>query len=104
MPGLPLCDEFNNDDKVFAFLISTLAGGVGLNLTGASPCHMARSAQPSQPPIKSSSLVRSSMADRVDVTQRLTDPNWNPSHDAQAQDRAYRWYISRRSFNERSLI
>ena len=32
---LALCDKFNNDPKIFAFLISTKAGGVGLNLTGA---------------------------------------------------------------------
>lgn len=34
---LALCDSFNdpNGDK-FIFLISTLAGGVGLNLTGAN--------------------------------------------------------------------
>jgi hypothetical protein len=29
-------DEFNNDPDVFAFLISTRAGGVGLNLTSAN--------------------------------------------------------------------
>ena len=33
---MPLIDEFNNDPTVFAFLISTLAGGTGLNLTGAN--------------------------------------------------------------------
>lgn len=29
-----LVDEFQNDPDVFLFLISTLAGGTGLNLTG----------------------------------------------------------------------
>ena len=33
---LGLCDEFNNDPNVFSFLISTMAGGVGLNLTAAN--------------------------------------------------------------------
>ena len=33
---MPLIDQFNHDPTVFAFLISTLAGGTGLNLTGAN--------------------------------------------------------------------
>ncbi|KAL1985675.1 hypothetical protein VTN96DRAFT_7542 [Rasamsonia emersonii] len=52
-------DDFNSDPKQFVFLISTRAGGVGLNITSAN---------------------------KVVVV----DPNWNPSHDLQAQDRAYR--------------
>lgn len=52
-------DEFNSDENQFVFLISTRAGGVGLNITSAN---------------------------KVVVV----DPNWNPSHDLQAQDRAYR--------------
>ena len=52
-------DEFNSDESQFVFLISTRAGGVGLNITSAN---------------------------KVVVV----DPNWNPSHDLQAQDRAYR--------------
>ncbi|KAL4910913.1 hypothetical protein BDW74DRAFT_184538 [Aspergillus multicolor] len=51
--------EFNSDPKQFVFLISTRAGGVGLNITSANK------------------VV-------------IVDPNWNPSHDLQAQDRAYR--------------
>ncbi|EJU00345.1 hypothetical protein DACRYDRAFT_23259 [Dacryopinax primogenitus] len=52
-------DSFNTDPNVFIFLISTLAGGVGLNLTAANK------------------VV-------------IFDPNWNPAHDLQAMDRAYR--------------
>ncbi|RDL37512.1 Uncharacterized protein BP5553_04945 [Venustampulla echinocandica] len=52
-------DEFNSDPQQFVFLISTKAGGVGLNITSANK------------------VV-------------IFDPNWNPSYDLQAQDRAYR--------------
>lgn len=52
-------DDFNSDSGQFVFLISTKAGGVGLNITSAN---------------------------KVVVV----DPNWNPSYDLQAQDRAYR--------------
>ncbi|ETN37616.1 uncharacterized protein HMPREF1541_07238 [Cyphellophora europaea CBS 101466] len=51
--------DFNTDPRQFVFLISTKAGGVGLNITSAN---------------------------KVVVV----DPNWNPSYDLQAQDRAYR--------------
>lgn len=51
--------DFNSDANQFVFLISTKAGGVGLNITSAN---------------------------KVVVM----DPNWNPSYDLQAQDRAYR--------------
>lgn len=51
--------DFNADPDQFVFLISTKAGGVGLNITSAN---------------------------KVVVM----DPNWNPAHDLQAQDRAYR--------------
>lgn len=32
---LPLVERFNADARVFAFILSTRSGGVGLNLTGA---------------------------------------------------------------------
>ncbi|KAL8671548.1 MAG: hypothetical protein Q9168_003955 [Polycauliona sp. 1 TL-2023] len=54
-----IVDDFNSDSAEFVFLISTRAGGVGLNITSAN---------------------------KVVVV----DPNWNPAHDLQAQDRAYR--------------
>jgi SNF2 family DNA or RNA helicase len=52
-------DDFNANESQFVFLISTKAGGVGLNITSANK------------------VV-------------IFDPNWNPSWDLQAQDRAYR--------------
>ena len=52
-------DDYNSDPRQFVFLISTKAGGLGLNITSAN---------------------------KVVVV----DPNWNPSYDLQAQDRAYR--------------
>ncbi|KAH9510325.1 DNA excision repair protein ERCC-6-like 2 [Bulinus truncatus] len=51
--------EFNKDQNIFLCLISTKAGGLGLNMTAANKVI-------------------------------IFDPNWNPSHDLQAQDRAYR--------------
>ncbi|EDR09438.1 RAD26-like SNF2 family DNA-dependent ATPase [Laccaria bicolor S238N-H82] len=57
---MPMIDRFHNDPEVFIFLISTLAGGTGLNLTGANK------------------VV-------------IFDPNWNPAHDLQAMDRAFRF-------------
>lgn len=51
--------RFNNNATVRVFLLSTTAGGLGLNLATAA------------------NVV-------------IFDPNWNPSYDLQAQDRAYR--------------
>jgi hypothetical protein len=33
---MPMIDRFHQDPDIFIFLISTLAGGTGLNLTGAN--------------------------------------------------------------------
>ncbi|KAH9856351.1 P-loop containing nucleoside triphosphate hydrolase protein [Lenzites betulinus] len=57
---MPLIDRFQAEPDIFIFLISTMAGGTGLNLTAAN---------------------------KVVVF----DPNWNPAHDLQAMDRAYRF-------------
>ncbi|PFH46505.1 hypothetical protein AMATHDRAFT_69676 [Amanita thiersii Skay4041] len=57
---MPMIDQFHSDPDMFIFLISTLAGGTGLNLTGANK------------------VV-------------IFDPNWNPAHDLQAMDRAFRF-------------
>ena len=34
--GMPIVDQFNSDPEVFVFLISIMAGGVGLNLVAAN--------------------------------------------------------------------
>ncbi|TBU31240.1 P-loop containing nucleoside triphosphate hydrolase protein [Dichomitus squalens] len=57
---MPVIDRFQEDPDIFIFLISTMAGGTGLNLTAANK------------------VV-------------IFDPNWNPAHDLQAMDRAYRF-------------
>ncbi|KAI1291777.1 DNA excision repair protein ERCC-6 [Halotydeus destructor] len=54
-----LITQFNNDENVFVFLLTTRVGGLGVNLTGAS---------------------------RV----LIFDPDWNPSTDLQARERAWR--------------
>ena len=54
-----IVDRYNATSSLFVFLISTKAGGLGLNVTSAN---------------------------RV----VLYDSSWNPSHEEQAQDRAYR--------------
>ncbi|KAF8556760.1 hypothetical protein OG21DRAFT_1553783 [Imleria badia] len=53
---MPMIDRFHEDPDIFVFLISTLAGGTGLNLTGAN---------------------------KVVI--------FDPAHDLQAMDRAYRF-------------
>lgn len=54
-----LMERFNNDKKIFAFILSTRSGGIGVNLTGAD-------------------------------TVIFYDSDWNPTMDAQAQDRCHR--------------
>lgn len=54
-----MVDEFNNDQNLHVFLLTTKVGGLGVNLTGA---------------------------DRVIIF----DPDWNPSTDVQARERAWR--------------
>ena len=36
IPGMPMIDRFHKDPDTWIFLISTLAGGTGLNLVGAN--------------------------------------------------------------------
>ncbi|XP_068211113.1 helicase domino-like isoform X3 [Palaemon carinicauda] len=54
-----LMERFNQDKRIFAFILSTRSGGIGVNLTGAD-------------------------------TVIFYDSDWNPTMDAQAQDRCHR--------------
>lgn len=54
-----MMERFNNDRKIFCFILSTRSGGIGVNLTGAD-------------------------------TVIFYDSDWNPTMDAQAQDRCHR--------------
>ncbi|GJQ75801.1 hypothetical protein Trydic_g17871 [Trypoxylus dichotomus] len=54
-----LMERFNGDKRLFAFILSTRSGGIGVNLTGAD-------------------------------TVIFYDSDWNPTMDAQAQDRCHR--------------
>jgi len=54
-----LMESFNNDKRIFCFILSTRSGGIGVNLTGAD-------------------------------TVIFYDSDWNPTMDAQAQDRCHR--------------
>lgn len=55
-----LIEQFNKRDDIFAFLLTTKTGGLGINLTGANK------------------II-------------IYDPDWNPSTDAQAKERIYRY-------------
>jgi SNF2 family DNA or RNA helicase len=37
-----LMDRFNNDQKIFCFILSTRSGGLGINLTGGKIFFLAR--------------------------------------------------------------
>lgn len=54
-----MIEEFNKNEEIFIFLLTTRVGGVGVNLTGAN---------------------------RIIIY----DPDWNPSTDIQARERAWR--------------
>ncbi|KAI0979551.1 hypothetical protein GJ496_000588 [Pomphorhynchus laevis] len=54
-----LVKTFNQDKRIFCFILSTRSGGIGINLTGAD-------------------------------TVIFYDSDWNPTSDAQAQDRCHR--------------
>jgi SWI/SNF-related matrix-associated actin-dependent regulator 1 of chromatin subfamily A len=71
-------DEFSEDESIHVFLLSTKAGGMGINLTAASVVIMLvfRSVHPSCPPLL--------------IFRSRFDQDFNPHNDRQAQDRAYR--------------
>ncbi len=73
-----LVDEFTEDESIPVFLLSTKAGGMGINLTAASVVVMS---------------VVSLCPPRViphSIDTCRFDQDFNPHNDKQAQDRAYR--------------
>lgn len=91
--GQPMVDRFNDDPEKYIFLISTMTGGVGLNLTSANRVVIFG---------EFVFLVRASLlADLnqipIGVRGCNTARRWrcltptDPAHDLQAMDRAYRY-------------
>lgn len=78
-----LVDKFQKNDNIFLFLISTKAGGLGLNLTAGEywyvvlNCTYAHSANKTTSSLAANKVI-------------IFDVNWNPSYDEQAQDRSFR--------------
>lgn len=78
-----LVDKFQKNDNIFLFLISTKAGGLGLNLTAGEywyvvlNCTCAHSADETASFLAANKVI-------------IFDVNWNPSYDEQAQDRSFR--------------
>jgi SNF2 family DNA or RNA helicase len=77
---MPMIDKFNKDPEVYIFLISTLAGGTGLNLTGANKVV-----------IFGGLFFYFTFSSPLTFAPTNVDPNWNPAHDLQAMDRAFRF-------------
>ena len=72
-----LVDEFTEDESIAVFLLSTKAGGMGINLTAASVVVM-------------SVLFVVNLSWMLTVRVTRFDQDFNPHNDRQAQDRAYR--------------
>lgn len=73
-----LMDRFNNDPKVFCFILSTRSGGLGINLTGADTV------------VFYDSDCKFYVAALYLLFSAHFDLIGNPAMDAQAQDRAHR--------------
>lgn len=71
-----LMERFNADKKIFCFILSTRSGGIGVNLTAAGTFIT----------LPDRVLTCRSLADTV----IFYDSDWNPTMDAQAQDRCHR--------------
>ncbi len=75
-----LVDEFTEDESIQVFLLSTKAGGMGINLTAASVVIMYVPSKFRHPETDANSALCSSRFDQ----------DFNPHNDKQEQDRAYR--------------
>jgi len=71
-----LVDEYNEDESIPCFLLSTKAGGMGINLTAASVV------------ILCVDIII--IGSRCLKFSKSFDQDFNPHNDKQAQDRAYR--------------
>ena len=72
-----LIDNFQRNTTIFCFLLSTKAGGLGINLTEANTVIFYGSPPPWPPPQRRSSPAPA-------------DLDFNPQNDRQAEDRAHR--------------
>ena len=95
-----MIDRFHEDPDIFIFLISTLAGGTGLNLTGANKVVIFGQRYSSRGRRASvANLVHRPHQIQIGVSQlssplrppRVSDHDLDPAHDLQAMDRAYRF-------------
>lgn len=91
-----MIDKFHEDPDVFVFLISTLAGGTGLNLTGANKVVIfGTCAFMGFLKALSNKSCRSQLEYVVIFTLATFPltfvPSTDPAHDLQAMDRAYRY-------------
>lgn len=79
-----LVDEFTNDDSITVFLLSTLAGGMGINLTAASVVVMSVPSEHGGHPVHRLTGSRSALP------RASYDQGFNPHNEKQAADRSYR--------------
>lgn len=84
-----IVDKFQTDPTIFLLLMSTKAGGLGLNLTVSTVSVMLR-ANIHRSMIGLPTLVFTFLSTQAANKVICFDLDFNPSHDEQAQDRAYR--------------
>jgi hypothetical protein len=88
--GMATIDKFQKDPDIFIFLISTLAGGTGLNLTAANKvvvfgeCPMT---MPRKPTLKGACRPQLEYVPVLFARVALLIGYLDPAHDLQAMDR-----------------
>ena len=105
---MPLIDRFQDESDIFIFLISTLAGGTGLNLTAANRVVVFGTVV--LPGLGYSALIVVWTQTQIGVCAYFTQARsisltniTDPAHDLQAIDRAYRFGQTRDVFVYRLL-